>query len=111
MGAPAARCYELSRRWVRAGHEVSVVCGIPNHPAGVVYPGYRKQICRQEEIEGIDVRRAWVYVTPNAGTFRRMGNFISFALSGFVASELIRRADHVIASSPQFLTGIAGVGV
>ena len=33
--APASRVHELTRRWARAGHEVSVVTCAPNVPSGV----------------------------------------------------------------------------
>ena len=108
MGAPAARAYEFSRRWVRAGHRVSVVCGIPNHPTGEVYPGYRKQWRRHENIEGIDVYRTWVYVTANAGTARRSLNYLSFGVTSVLSSMAVHDADVVIASTPQFFAGLAG---
>ena len=41
MGAPAARVSELSRHWVHAGHEVTVLTGFPNHPDGIIKPEYR----------------------------------------------------------------------
>ena len=34
MGAPSARASELAQHWARAGHEVSVLTGFPNHPTG-----------------------------------------------------------------------------
>jgi colanic acid biosynthesis glycosyl transferase WcaI len=108
MGAPAARAYEFSRRWVAAGHRVSVLCGIPNHPTGTVYPGYRKQWRRKERIDGIDVHRIWVYVTPNAGTFRRSVNYLSYGLTAVLGSHTIKDVDICIASTPQFFAGLAG---
>ena len=35
--APATRVHELTRRWARAGHDVTVITCAPNVPAGVVY--------------------------------------------------------------------------
>ncbi len=111
MGAPAARAYEFSRRWVRAGHRVSVVCGIPNHPHGEVYPGYHEQLLHHEQIEGVDVYRSWVYVTPNSGFFRRTLNYLSFGASSVIASEAVPRPDICIATSPQFFAGLSGTVV
>ena len=37
--APATRVSELTRRWVEAGHQVTVVTCAPNVPDGVVYEG------------------------------------------------------------------------
>ena len=108
MGAPAARAYEFSRRWVNAGHRVSVICGVPNHPTGKVYAGYQPRAFFHERIEGIDVYRSWVYVTPNAGTFRRSLNFLSFGFSSVIASEALKDVDVCIATTPQFLAGISG---
>ena len=34
MGAPAARVSELASHWVKAGHQVTVLTGFPNHPTG-----------------------------------------------------------------------------
>ncbi|MFA6235617.1 MAG: hypothetical protein WC824_15720 [Bacteroidota bacterium] len=48
MGAPAARAYEFSRRWAAAGHRVTVLCGVPNHLTGVLYPGYREGMAAVE---------------------------------------------------------------
>ena len=45
--APATRVGALARRWVKAGHEVTVVTGAPNVPEGVVYPGFKTESCRR----------------------------------------------------------------
>lgn len=108
MGAPAARAYEFSRRWAAAGHHVTVLCGVPNHPTGVLYPGYKRQWRRREIIDGVDVHRMWVYVTPNSGTLRRSINYISFGLTAVLGSIGVRDVDVCIASTPQFFAGLAG---
>lgn len=111
MGAPAARAYEFSRRWVAAGHRVTVLCGVPNHPTGALYPGYRRQWRRVETIDGIAVHRMWVYVTPNAGVLRRGINYVSFGITSVLGSIGIRDVDVCIASTPQFFAGLAGAAV
>ena len=111
MGAPAARAYEFSKRWVQMGHTVSVVCGIPNHPVGVVYPGYASKALHHEVIDGIDVYRTWVFVTPNARKVRRSVNYLSFGFSAAIASERIRDVDVCIATTPQFFSGVSGTFV
>jgi colanic acid biosynthesis glycosyl transferase WcaI len=90
------------------GHRVSVICGIPNHPVGVVYPGYTRQALHHEVIEGIDVYRTWVFVTPNARKVRRSINYLSFGFSAAVAAETIRDVDVCIATTPQFFSGVSG---
>ncbi|MEE9568573.1 MAG: glycosyltransferase WbuB, partial [Candidatus Binatia bacterium] len=44
MGAPSARVYELSKHWVKAGHQVTVLTGFPNHPTGIVPTEYRRKM-------------------------------------------------------------------
>jgi len=110
MGAPAARVHELSREWVRLGQDVTVLTGFPNHPTGVIPPEYRGQLIRRDLVDGIDVVRTPIYAAPNKGLGRRMANYGSYAASAALFGPwLTRRPDVVIATSPQFLTGVAGL--
>src|SRR5690606_25446868 len=81
MGAPAARTHEHARGWVKAGHEVTVLCGLPNHPDGVIPEKYRGTLLYRETIDGVNVLRCWLYTTPNRGVFRRSISFVSFMFS------------------------------
>ncbi len=107
--APATRVYELARRWVRAGHRVTVVTGVPNVPNGVVYEGYRNRRIQRETIEGVEVVRVWTWIAPNKGVVRRTLNYLSFMVSGALGARTAERPDIVIATSPQFFCGWAGV--
>ena len=109
MGAPAARTFELARRWVQAGADVTVVTAIPNHPNGIIPPAYRGRRLAIENQGGIRVIRTWIYAAPNRGFWRRSLNYVSFALSSlFQGLRLAGPADLVIATSPQFLVGVSG---
>ncbi|HIE11152.1 MAG TPA: glycosyltransferase WbuB [Kiritimatiellae bacterium] len=105
--APARRVYELTRRWVRSGGEVTVVTGVPNVPRGIPYPGYRNGLLREETIEGVRVRRVWTYLAPNRARVRRSLNYISFMVSGTIGGLPIR-PDVVVATTPQLLCAVAG---
>jgi glycosyltransferase involved in cell wall biosynthesis len=109
--APATRVTEMTRRWVAAGHDVTVITGVPNVPDGVVYPGYRNRIFQRERHDGVEVVRVWSYLAPNKGTARRILNYVSFMLTATLAGVCARRPDVVIATSPQFFCGWAGVFV
>ena len=85
MGAPAARTAEHARHWAAAGHDVTVITGMPNHPTGVIHPDYRGAWMRQEKIAGVSLLRTWIYVTPNKGFAKRVLNFLSFFFSSFLA--------------------------
>jgi colanic acid biosynthesis glycosyl transferase WcaI len=111
MGAPAARVSELSRYWVQAGHDVTVLTGFPNHPDGVLRPEYRKQFRRgvfRENVDGVNVVRSWLLPFPNRKAYERMLNYSSFSLSAAVTGSFLERPDLVIATSPQLLVGLSG---
>lgn len=111
MGAPAARVSELARHWTRAGHEVTVLTGFPNHPDGVVRPEYRKRFLRmvcREKVDGVRVVRTWLLPFPNRKAYERMLNYSSFCLSAAIAGSFLERPDVVIATSPQLLVGLSG---
>src|SRR4051812_32329510 len=108
MGAPSARVHELSREWVRLGHEVTVLTAFAHHPTGVKAPRDRGVLTRRETVDGIDVVRTYVYATPNKGIGKRMVSYASFMLSAMTVGRLrARRPGVVIATSPQLLCGLA----
>ena len=109
VNAPANRTHEHARRWVRDGHEVTIITGVPNHPKGQLFPGYRNRWLQEEEIDGIRVMRTWMYLTSNQGFARRILNYVLFALTATIASLRAGRPDVVVATSPQFFCGLAGM--
>src|SRR5690606_14264240 len=106
--APAIRTFEHAREWVRHGHQVTVITGFPNHPTGIVHPGYRGEWLRCEDVEGIEVIRTWLYAAPNKGFFKRVLSFFSFFLSSVVLGRIFGpRPDLVLGTSPQFLAAVS----
>lgn len=106
--APATRLHEHAVRWVRAGHEVTVVTCAPNFPEGRLFEGYRNRWRHVELIDGIRVVRVKSYITPNEGFLKRALDYMSFMLMGFVMGLFERRPDVVVATSPQFFCAIGG---
>jgi colanic acid biosynthesis glycosyl transferase WcaI len=111
VNAPANRTHEHARRWVVDGHRVTVITCVPHHPHGRIFPGYRNRRVQEEVVDGIRVIRPWTYVTPNEGFLKRTLNYVLFALAAVVASRRAERPDVVVASSPQFFAGLAGMVV
>lgn len=111
--APATRLHEHARRWVRAGHAVTVITCAPNFPEGRLFPGYRNAWRQVEWVDGIRVVRVKTYITANEGFIKRTLDYLSFMLMATVMSVFERRPDVVVATSPQFFCALAGwmVGV
>lgn len=109
VNAPASRTSEHAKAWVRAGHEVTVVTCVPNHPSGKLYPNYRNHVFQREQIDGVEVVRVWTLLAPNAGFARRIANYVSYLIAATIALPRIRRPDVVMSTSPQFFCGLAGL--
>lgn len=107
--APASRTFDHCTRWAAAGHEVTVVTCAPNHPRGRLYPGYRNRPRQVEYMEGVRVVRVATYLAANEGAWRRTANYLSYLAAAVPAGLLEPRPDVVIATSPQFFCGWAGV--
>ncbi len=108
--APAARVHELSRAMVEAGHEVHVVTGQPNHPRGVVFPGYRALDVRRETVDGIHVHRLPTFPAANRGVLLRSLGFLVLPVSQVIFGvTTLPAVDCVLATSPQLFTGVAGL--
>ncbi len=106
--APATRVHETCRCWAQAGHRVQVITCAPNVPDGKVYEGYRNRWLHREVVDGIEVLRVWSILTPNEGLARTV-MFISFMLTATLRALLVERPDVIVATSPQFFCGWAGV--
>jgi glycosyltransferase involved in cell wall biosynthesis len=106
--APATRLHEHAVRWVRAGHQVTVITCAPNFPEGKLYAGYRNRLRQVETVDGIRVVRVKTYITANEGMVRRTLDYMSFMLMGFLAGLFERRPDVVVATSPQFFCAVGG---
>lgn len=106
--APATRVHEMTRRWARAGHDVTVITTAPSVPSGVVYDGYRNRWRETETVDGVAVIRVWTYLAANKGTVKRIASFVSFMLTAVLAALGGKKPDLIIATSPQFFCGWAG---
>lgn len=109
--APATRTYEHAVRWIRAGHNVTVVTCFPNFPNGKVFDGYNNGWYSSEYMNDIKVLRVKTYMTANQGFLKRTLDYVSFMLAGSIAACFVRKPDVVIATSPQFFCGMAGLMV
>lgn len=107
--APANRTYEHAVRWVKSGNKVTVITCAPNFPSGKVFPGYSNRWYQREQMNGIEVVRVKTYITANERFLRRIVDYLSFMVTGTVAALIQKKPDVIVATSPQFFCGIAGM--
>ena len=108
VNAPASRTHENAKRWVKHGAKVTVITCAPNHPNGVVYPGYVNRLAQWDEKDGIHILRVKTYLGPNKGFLKRIANYISFMFSSIIMSRMVKDVDIVASTSPQFFCGLSG---
>ena len=105
-GAAPARALHFARALKRAGHDVTVVTGLPNHPSGIVQPAYRGVRRKSETLDGVAVERVWLYATPRKTPFTRLANHLSFALAAMPVLFSGPRPDVVLATTPPLFHGL-----
>lgn len=89
------RISDICEEFVKAGHEVLAVCGVPNYPEGKPYNGYRWLKRRNEIINGVRVHRCFT-IGRRQGTLFRLLNYFSFALSSTLYTTFMREDFDVV---------------
>ncbi|PTP73939.1 glycosyltransferase WbuB [Vibrio splendidus] len=106
--APATRTYEHAIRWVKAGHKVTVITCAPNFPEGKVFDGFKNSWYQTHDLDGISVVRVKTFITANEGFVKRILDYMSFMVTGFIAGLFQKKPDVIVATSPQFFCACAG---
>lgn len=109
VGATQTRIHEFARACVAAGHRVTVLTELPNHPGGTILPDYQGRILTREALDGFTVLRVWVWTAP-IKTFRtRLAFYGTFFALATVRGALVRGpVDVVFATSPPLPVGVIG---
>jgi colanic acid biosynthesis glycosyl transferase WcaI len=94
-GAPSVRLMAMAHELQKLGVRVRVVTGMPNYPLGAIYPTYRGRVTMREEINGIPVRRVWLYPASGRGAIKRLLNYLSFTCTAAIALATTSRPDLV----------------
>jgi glycosyltransferase involved in cell wall biosynthesis len=113
VGATQTRAYEMARGLVQAGHQVTMIAEVPNHPNGVIPPQYRGKLYERANLDGIEVIRVWVKTAPDK-TFRsRMAFYLTYMVNAILAGVLLARKRHdlVYATSPPLFVGASGLAL
>ena len=103
QGSYSTRVYEFTRRWVKAGDEVTVITSVYDK-SGITPSGFLHRFT----VEGVDVRMINIGLSNKHGFLVRVLTFLAYAL---IASwyALTFPADVVISSSGPLTVGIPGL--
>ncbi len=76
------RVNDLVKEWVQRGHEVTVLTGVPNYPAGKVFEAYQKQPSNFAIFQGAEVVRVPMLPRGNGGA-QLILNYLTFVIGAY----------------------------
>jgi glycosyltransferase involved in cell wall biosynthesis len=101
----------MARHLVSAGHQVTMLTEVPNHPSGIIPSEYRGKLYERSDLEGIDVIRVWVKASPVKTFASRMAFYLTYMVNAIMAGLLLARGryDAIYATSPPLFVGGAAL--
>jgi colanic acid biosynthesis glycosyl transferase WcaI len=113
IGATQTRAYEMARYLVSAGHRVTMLTEVPNHPSGIIQPPYRGKPYQRADLEGIDIIRVWVKASPEKTFATRMAFYLTYMIDATLAGLVLARGryDVLYATSPPLFVGGAALAL
>ena len=101
-GSSGTRSYEFARRWVKAGHKVTLITG--HYDIGGLELG--KGLIQKQSIEGINVVVVGTKYSNKQSYIRRIISFLSFCFFSIYAGLMAKNVDVIYATSTPLTVGI-----
>jgi glycosyltransferase involved in cell wall biosynthesis len=100
VGATQSRLHTFAEGLAARGHDVEVICEVPNHPQGVIHPGWGGKPVRRHRFGSFRSFHVWVYTRPEKSTANRLLFYGTYAALGALVGSARPRPDVIFASSP-----------
>lgn len=91
IGAPSNRLSELIKGFTKLGWEVSVITAMPNYPKGKIFSEYRRKFKCEENTDGINILRYWLYASVSAKRIPRIISMLSFSFTSLFSMFYVRK--------------------
>jgi glycosyltransferase involved in cell wall biosynthesis len=111
IGATQTRMDTFATELAARGHEVRVICEVPNHPQGIVHEDYRRRLLRRREDRGSEVVHVWVRANPERTTRSLLAFYGSYMAMATAIGGLGPRPDVLLASSPPLPVAVAAAAL
>lgn len=110
MGAPQNRLYEMCVGLKQLGVDISIITGMPNYPTGKIFDEYKGRFSSTEELDGIEIKRYWLYASNKRSALPRIWNMFSFSFTTLFSWNYLRKRknDLIIVESPPLTLGLTG---
>ena len=102
-GSTGTRSYEFARRWVKAGHKVTLISGRAGNSG--LEPG--KGLIQKQTIEDINVVVASIKYSNEQSFFMRTISFLCFVFLSIYAGLRTKKVDAIYATSTPLTVGIS----
>jgi glycosyltransferase involved in cell wall biosynthesis len=111
MGAPQSRLFETARGLKQKGWDIRIITAMPNYPTGKIFDKYRNRFFVNDNIEGIDIWRYWLFASNSKNTIPRIISMLSFSFVVLFALFKIRKfkPDYIFTESPPLTLGLSGL--
>ena len=110
VGAPQNRLFELAIRLQKLGVNVTVLTAMPNYPQMQIYSSYWGKKYVYEEMEGLKIHRASIFVSKSKSIIARLRNYFSFVISSaIVGNRKLDRFDFLLCESPPLFLGYSAM--
>lgn len=110
LGATSYRAASIIRAMRDRGHQVSMICEMPNHPKGIIFEDYRGKFVCKSSYEGIPVMHLPVIASPQKNFLTRITMYLSFSISACIYLLFARpKYDLIYVSSPPLFTALCGL--
>lgn len=106
-GSTGTRSYEFARRWVKAGHEVTLITG--HYDIGGLQ--VNKGVYQRQTIEGINVIVVGNRYSNKQSYFRRIISFLTFCILSIYAGIRTKGVDVIYATSTPLTVGIPAMAI
>jgi glycosyltransferase involved in cell wall biosynthesis len=110
VGAPQNRLFELAVRLQKMGVEISVLTAMPNYPQMEIQEAYRGKTYFYEEMDGLQVHRASIFVSKSKSILSRLRNYFSFVFSSArIGNKKLGNFDFLLCESPPLFLGYSAM--
>lgn len=108
VGAPQNRLFELALRLQAKGIDVEILTAMPSYPQMEIQPAYKGKKYLEESLQGLRIKRCWIYVSKDKSIIKRLLNYFSFVFSSlFYGLRKLERKDVLMVESPPLFLGIS----
>jgi glycosyltransferase involved in cell wall biosynthesis len=110
VGAPQNRLFDLAVRLTKLGVDVTVLTAMPNYPQMQIYSSHVGKKYVYEEMDGLKIHRASIFVSQSKSIISRLRNYFSFVLSSaLTGNKRLTTVDFLLCESPPLFLGYSAM--